>query len=94
MLAADEGQTIMSLKSHVLFGERFSLMLSVAKPTRRVRNWRDGGGRQRHGVGPDYPGDCESVLFTHESVGALLALASKVPIGETAAVEAIMSIAV
>ena len=46
------------------------------------------------GVTPVYPGDCESVLFTHEFVGALLVLASKVATGEMVAVEALMSTAV
>ena len=40
---------------------------------------------------PVYPGDFEGVLFTHEIVGALLALARKVAIGEMVAVEALMS---
>ena len=51
-------------------------------------------GAREGGVAPIYPGDRESVLFTHEFVGTLLALVSKVPIGETAAVEALMSPAV
>ena len=43
------------------------------------------------GVAPIYPGDCESMMFMYESVGALLALVSKVAIGETVLVGALMS---
>ena len=45
-------------------------------------------------VSPVNTGDGEGVLNTHEFAGTLLALASKVIIGEIAAVEALMSIVV
>ena len=37
-------------------------------------------------------GNCKSVVFSHELVNALLALARKVAIGELVAVKALMSI--
>ena len=48
-------------------------------------------GVREGGVAPVYPADCESVLFTHKSVGALFALASEVVISEVIAVKALMS---
>ena len=46
------------------------------------------------GVSPVYTSDCESVLFPHELVGALLPFSGKVAIGEMVAVEALMGSAV
>ena len=42
------------------------------------------------GVAPVYPRNGEGVLFLHNFVGALLALASEVAIGELVAVEVLM----
>ena len=44
-------------------------------------------------VSPVCAGDSEGELFTHEFVGALLALVSKVVIGEMVAIEVLMSTA-
>ena len=49
---------------------------------------------RERGVPPVFPGDCEGVLFTHELVGALLALTSKVAISEMVAIEALISTAI
>ena len=46
------------------------------------------------GVAPIDPSDGESVLFSHNFIGALLAFASEVAIGELIAVEALMDTAV
>ena len=46
------------------------------------------------GVAPIEPSDGEGVLFSHNLIGALLAFASKVAIGELIAVEALMDTAI
>ena len=51
-------------------------------------------GVRKGGVSSVYPSDNEGVLFTHEFVGALLALASKDALGEMVAAETLISIAV
>ena len=51
--------------------------------------------RVREGkVSSVYTSDCESVLFTHELVGALLQFSGKLAIGEMVAIEALMDSAV
>ena len=42
------------------------------------------------GVAPIYPSDDESVLFSYKSVRTLLALASKVAVGELVTIEVLM----
>ena len=42
------------------------------------------------GVAPIYPSDGESVLFSYKFVRTLLALASKVAVGELVAIEVLM----
>ena len=42
------------------------------------------------GVAPIYPNDGESVLFSYKFVRTLLALASKVAVGELVAIEVLM----
>ena len=42
------------------------------------------------GVAPIYPSDGEGVLFSYKSVRTLLALASKVAVGELVAIEVLM----
>ena len=54
-------------------------------PKERVREGR---------VSPVYTSDCESVLFPHELIGALLPFSGKVAIGEMVAVEALIGSAV
>ena len=44
----------------------------------------------KSGVAPIYPSNGEGVLFSHNFIGALLAFASEVAIGELIAVEVLM----
>ena len=49
-----------------------------------------GGGVLDRGVAPIYPSDGEGVLFSYKFVRTLLALASKVAVGELVAIEVLM----
>ena len=49
-----------------------------------------GGGVLDRGVAPLYPSDGEGVLFSYKFVRTLLALASKVAVGELVAIEVLM----
>ena len=89
MSAAWAGPTASILEGPVQYSESFSLRAFVvgAFPQTLADS---GGGVLDRGVAPIYPSDGEGVLFSYKFVRTLLALASKVAVGELVAIEVLM----